>query len=33
MIIEIPNDEIIETLQNPNLFVERIEEGLNLLKK
>jgi hypothetical protein len=33
MIIEIPNDEIIETLQNPNLFVERIEEALNLLKK
>jgi polyadenylate-binding protein len=33
MIIEIPNEEIIETLQNSNLFIDRIEEALNLLKK
>ena len=26
MIIEIPNEEIIETLQNSNLFIDRIEE-------
>ena len=33
MIIEIPQDEIIETLQNSNLFIERIEEALRLLNK
>ena len=33
MIIEIPNEEIIETLQNSNLFIERIEEALRLLNK
>ena len=33
MIIEIPNDEIIETLQNSDLFTERIEEALRLLNK
>ena len=33
MIIEIPNEEIIETLQNPNLFIDRIEEALRLLNK
>ena len=33
MIIEIPNEEIIETLQNSNLFIDRIEEALRLLNK
>ena len=33
MIIEIPQDEIIETLQNSNLFIDRIEEALRLLNK
>jgi polyadenylate-binding protein len=33
MIIEIPNEEIIETLQNSSLFIERIEEALRLLNK
>ena len=33
MIIEIPNEEIIETLQNSNLFIDRVEEALRLLNK
>ena len=33
MIIEIPNKEIIETLQNPTIFIGRIEEALQLLNK
>ena len=33
MIIEIPNKEIIETLQNPSIFIGRIEEALQLLNK